>query len=238
MKGKTAKETKMSTPRRHAWFIAGTDTGIGKTFVTCALLHTARAQGYTALGMKPVAAGADPVGGEWINEDTARLRAASSLDPSPALITPYCLRSPIAPHIAAAEEGIAITPAPILAAFAELQSRADVVLVEGVGGFRVPLGERYDTADLVRDLGLPMILIVGMRLGCLNHALLTAEAIAARGQQLAGWVANRIDPCMPHFDANLATLADLLDAPLLGIVPHLENGNAAQAATALRLPFN
>ncbi len=226
----------MSTTRRRAWFIAGTDTGIGKTFVTCALLHAARAQGHTALGMKPVAAGADLIDGEWINEDTAHLRAAGSLDPGPALITPWCLRSPIAPHIAAAEEGVAITPAPILAAFTELQNRADVVLVEGVGGFRVPLGDHYDTADLARDLGLPIILVVGMRLGCLNHALLTAEAIAARGQQFAGWIANRIDPHMPHFDANLATLTDRLDAPLLGIVPHVENGSAAQALTTIRLP--
>ncbi len=228
----------MSTTRHRAWFVAGTDTGIGKTFVTCALLHAARTQGYTALGMKPVAAGAGLIDSEWINEDTAHLRAASSLDPGPALVTPYCLRSPIAPHIAAAEEGIVITPAPILTAFAELQNRADVVLVEGVGGFRVPLGDHYDTADLAHDLGLPIILVVGMRLGCLNHALLTAEAIAARGQRLAGWVANRIDPHMPHFDANLATLADRLDAPLLGIVPHLENSNAHRAAATLRLPLD
>ncbi len=219
-----------------AFFIAGTDTEIGKTFVTCALLHAARARGLKALGMKPIAAGAERQGDELINEDAARLRAAGSFDPGLALLNPYCLKSPIAPHIAAAEEGVTIEAAPILKAFAALKAQADVVLVEGVGGFRVPLGKDYDTADLARDLALPVILVVGMRLGCINHALLTAEAIAARGLTLAGWVANQVDPAMLRFDQNLAALTARIPAPLLGVSRFQADGDAARAAAGLQLP--
>ena len=219
-----------------AYFITGTDTEIGKTFSTCALLHAARAQGLRALGMKPVAAGAEWVNGEFLNEDAARLRAAGSFDPGLALLNPYCLASPIAPHIAAREEGVRIEPARIRTAFDSLRAQADLLLVEGVGGFRVPLGDDYDSADLARDLGLPVILVVGLRLGCINHALLSAEAIAARGLTLAGWIANRIDPAMLRVEENLATLKAGLPAPLLGTLPFREDRDAAQAATALRLP--
>ncbi|MBL0285293.1 MAG: dethiobiotin synthase [Zoogloea sp.] len=219
-----------------AFFITGTDTEIGKTFVTCTLLHAVRAKGLTALGMKPVAAGAEMVKGEFINEDAARLRAAGSFDPGLALLNPICLASPIAPHIAAAEDGVVIEPGKIREAFAALKKQADVVLVEGVGGFRVPLGEDYDTADLARDLGLPVILVVGMRLGCINHALLTAEAIAARGLGLAGWVANQIDPAMLRFDQNLEALTRRLSAPLLGVVPFQPGGDAAAVAHSLKFP--
>ena len=220
-----------------AYFITGTDTEIGKTFVTCTLLHAARARGLKAVGMKPVAAGAETIQGEFINEDAARLRAAGSFDPGLALLNPYCLTSPIAPHIAAAEEGVRIDAGRIRDAFAALTTRADVVFVEGVGGFRVPLDDDYDTADLAHDMGLPVILVVGMRLGCINHALLTAEAIAARGLNLAGWVANRIDPAMLRFEQNLDALRQRLSAPLLGVVPFQADGNPAAAAGALKLPF-
>lgn len=221
---------------RHAWFLTGTDTEIGKTFVACALIHAARAAGYSAVGMKPVAAGAETVNGERINEDAARLRAAGSFDPGLELLNPWCLASPVAPHIAAAEEGVVIEPERIVSAFEQLRSRAGVVIVEGVGGFRVPLGDRYDTADLAVDLGLPLILVVGMRLGCINHALLTVEAIASRGLQLAGWIANRVDPAMLRFDENVAALQARIAAPLLGTIPHVADGNPAAAAHALRLP--
>ncbi|HNH18070.1 dethiobiotin synthase [Zoogloea sp.] len=219
-----------------AYFITGTDTEIGKTFSTCALLHAARAQGLRALGMKPVAAGAEWVNGEFLNEDAARLRAAGSFDPGLALLNPYCLASPIAPHIAAREEGVRIEPARIRTAFDSLRAQADLLLVEGVGGFRVPLGDDYDSADLARDLGLPVILVVGLRLGCINHALLSAEAIAARGLTFAGWIANRVDPAMLRVDENLAALHKGLPAPLLGVLPFREDRDAALAATALRLP--
>jgi len=220
-----------------AFFITGTDTEIGKTFVTCTLLHAVRAKGLTALGMKPVAAGAEMVKGEFINEDAARLRASGSFDPGLALLNPFCLASPIAPHIAAVEDGVVIEPGRIREAFAALTEQADVVLVEGVGGFRVPLGEDYDTADLARDLGLPVILVVGMRLGCINHALLTAEAIAARGLTLAGWVANQIDPAMLRFEQNVEALTRRMPAPLLGLVAFQPDGNAASAASSLTLPL-
>lgn len=219
-----------------AYFITGTDTEIGKTFSTCALLHAARARGLRALGMKPVAAGAEWVNGEFLNEDAARLRAAGSFDPGLALLNPYCLASPIAPHIAAREEGVRIEPARIRTAFDTLRAQADLLLVEGVGGFRVPLGDDYDSADLARDLGLPVILVVGLRLGCINHALLSAEAIAARGLTFAGWIANRVDPAMLRVDENLAALQKGLPAPLLGVLPFREDRDAALAATALRLP--
>lgn len=220
-----------------AFFITGTDTEIGKTFVTCTLLHAARARGLTALGMKPIAAGAEMANGEFLNEDAARIRAACSFDPGLALLNPYCLASPIAPHIAAAEEGVTLDTGRILDAFAALKSKADLVLVEGVGGFRVPLSDDYDTADLARDLALPVIIVVGMRLGCINHALLTAEAVAARGLTIAGWVANQVDPAMLRFDQNLDALKARTPAPLLGVVRFQPDGNAAAAAADLRLPL-
>jgi dethiobiotin synthetase len=219
-----------------AWFLTGTDTGIGKTFVACALLHAARAQGLTALGMKPVAAGAEPHGGGWINEDAARLRAAGSFDPGLSTLNPYCFRDPIAPHIAADAEGVVIDPARIRAAFETLRSNANVVIVEGVGGFRVPLGPGYDTADLAADLALPVILVVGMRLGCISHALLTVEAIRARGLTLAGWIANRIDSKMLRVEENIAAIGTRIDAPLLGTISHRTDGDPAAAAAMLRLP--
>ncbi|MBA4743160.1 MAG: dethiobiotin synthase [Azoarcus sp.] len=221
----------MNTTAR-AWFITGTDTEIGKTHVACALLHAARRDGLTAVAMKPVAAGADEIDGRRVNEDTARLIAAGSEPLEPAEVTPYCLRSAIAPHIAARDEGVTFDFAHIAHGLDALRARADVVLVEGAGGLLVPLDETRDFGDLARYLDLPVILVVGMRLGCLNHALLTCEAVAARGLHLAGWVANRVEPYMARFDENLATLEARIRAPLLGVVPH---GDPADAAS-LRLP--
>ena len=219
----------MKNPR--GWFITGTDTEIGKTFVACALLHAFRQAGVTALAMKPIAAGFDESG---LNDDVERLLAASSFAAPRALVNPYGFRAAIAPHIAAEEEGRRIELPPIAASLSELQTMADVVLVEGVGGFCVPLGSTGDTADLASLLGLPLILVVGMRLGCINHALLTQQAIAARGLPLAGWVANRIDPAMSRFAENLAALQARLPAPLLGVIAH--GTTPEQAALALRLP--
>ncbi|HET7776592.1 MAG TPA: dethiobiotin synthase [Azospira sp.] len=213
------------------FFIAGTDTEIGKTFSACALLHAARQQGHTALAMKPVAAGVE---GDGENEDVRRLLAAASVTAPRALINPYLYAPPIAPHIAAAEAGRPIKAAVIRHAFQELKPLAEVLLVEGVGGWRVPLGEDFDAADLAADLGLPVILVVGMRLGCISHALLTAESIAARGLPLAGWVANRIDPAMGRFEENLASLQQRLPAPLLGVIPH--GVSPEEAGRLLTLP--
>lgn len=216
-----------------AYFLTGTDTEVGKTFITCALLHRAARDGLRAAGLKPVAAGTDAAGR---NEDVEAIRTASNLKLPDATINPYCFAAAVAPHIAAAESGVAIEFATIRTACASARQAADLLIVEGVGGFRVPLGSDGDSADLAVALGLPVILVVGLRLGCINHALLTAEAIAARGLVIAGWVANHIDPAMARFAENLATLSELLPAPLLGVVPHAPSGGAAGAAEFLRLP--
>lgn len=216
-----------------AYFLTGTDTEIGKTFVTCALLHRAAQQGLKAAGLKPVAAGTDAAGH---NEDVENIRAASNVVLPPEIVNPYCFRAAVAPHIAAAEEGVTIDFAPILAACASARPQVDLLIVEGVGGFRVPLGVDRDSADLAVELGLPVILVVGMRLGCISHALLTAEAIRSRRLKIAGWVANRIDPAMARFDENLACLQKLIDAPLLGVVPYCPGSNPVQAAAGLGLP--
>jgi dethiobiotin synthetase len=214
-----------------SWFITGTDTEVGKTFATCALLLLLRQRGYRAIGMKPVAAGVDADGR---NEDVERLIAASGVDAPRELVNPYLFQPPIAPHIAADEAGIAIDIGRIAAAFDRLRGMADAVLVEGVGGFRVPLGRHVDAADLAERLALPVILVVGMRLGCINHALLTCQSIAARGLTLAGWIANRIDPVMPRFDENLTALRERIEAPLLGVIPPASSPE--QAAEHLRVP--
>jgi dethiobiotin synthetase len=217
----------------HAYFLTGTDTEIGKTFITCALLHRAALDGLQAAGLKPVAAGTDEAG---LNDDVEAIRAASTVELPRRIINPYCFKPAIAPHIAAAEAGVRIEFSTIKASCDTARQQAELVIVEGVGGFCVPLGDAGNTADLAAALGLPVILVVGMRLGCINHALLSAEAIAARGLKLAGWVANRIDPAMSRFDENLATLQTLLTAPLLGIVPYGPEGGARGAAAFLKLP--
>lgn len=219
-----------------AWFVTGTDTEIGKTYATCALLHAARRSGLRALAMKPVAAGAQWIDGRLVNEDALRLLAAGGFDPGLDTLNPYCLASPIAPHIAAQEEGVRIETEPIRAALNRLRAQADCVFVEGAGGFCVPLGPDYDFAMLARELALPVILVVGMRLGCINHALLTAEAVAARGLRLAGWIANLIDAQMLRIEENLATLRQRLPAPLLGVLPFDPDDNPAAASAALTLP--
>ncbi|RTL52672.1 MAG: dethiobiotin synthase [Rhodocyclaceae bacterium] len=216
-----------------AFFITGTDTEIGKTFVTCTLLRRYAAAGVRAVGMKPVAAGLD---GHGHNEDVEQLIAAAPMPADRALINPYAFKRAIAPHLAAAEEGRDIRFAPIHAALGELRKQAEVVLVEGVGGFRVPLGPEGDSADLAQTLGLPVILVVGLRLGCINHALLTVEAIAARGLPLAGWVANSVDPLMQRPQENVATLCDLIVAPHLGTLPYQAPPQPDSAAGFVRLP--
>jgi dethiobiotin synthetase len=215
------------------YLITGTDTGVGKTLATCALLHTARRQGLRALGMKPVAAGTDSLGH---NEDVEAILGAGSVPAARELVNPYCFQAAIAPHIAAAEEARPIGLEPILAAFGQLAAQADRVLVEGVGGFLVPLGPGLDPGDLARRLGLPVILVVGLRLGCLNHALLTAEAIAHRGLHLAGWVANRIDPAMDRWEENREALRSRLGTPLLGTLPYAPDAAPDQLAGLLTLP--
>ncbi|MGK6305623.1 dethiobiotin synthase [Variovorax sp. DT-64] len=216
-------------------FVTGTDTGVGKTLVSSAMLSSLAASGLRAVGMKPVAAGLELIDGTWRNEDIEQLQAAGNVDAPLALRCPYVLRAPMSPHLAAQEEGLRIALQPLLSAYEQLAGQADAVIVEGVGGFRVPLADDFDSADLAVALGLPVVLVVGLRLGCLNHALLTAEAIRARGLVLAGWVGSVIDPQMLSLEANIETLRARLDAPLLGVVPHLATPEAAQAARHLDL---
>lgn len=222
-----------------ACFVTGTDTGVGKTLISAALLHHLSQAGLKTAGMKPLAAGAEMHNGVLHNDDVAQLEAASSLSLPRELTVPYLLREPAAPHIAASLEHRVIEPQHLLSAYAQITERAEAVIVEGVGGFRVPLTDDFDTADLAAQLGLDVILVVGLRLGCLNHALLTAEAIAARGLRLGGWVANQIDPAMPHQAANLDTLSSRLPAPLLGGVRWMTVPSAAEASASIdpsRLP--
>ena len=225
----------MSTPL--SLFVTGTDTEIGKTLVSAALLRGFARAGLRAAGMKPIAAGAFEVDGVWHNEDADQLDAASSVLLPPTLRTPYLLKAPAAPHIVAALESVTLDIGHIVDCHAQALKLADIVVVEGVGGFRVPLTDTHDTADLALALNLPVVLVVGMRLGCISHALLTAEAIAARGLHLAGWVANRVDPDMSFADENIAAIRDRLkrqyDVPLLGIVPRLDPVSADAAADCL-----
>jgi dethiobiotin synthetase len=214
------------------YFVAGTDTGVGKTLISCALLHGFAAQGRRVAGMKPVAAGCDDDGQ---NEDVRQLRAAGNVPVGYGQINPYCFVPPIAPHLAAQRAGVIVQFSRIAASYKELTAQSDVVIVEGAGGLLVPLNDEQDSADLVKELGLPIILVVGMRLGCLNHALLTVEVIASRGLVLAGWVANVVDADMASIEENVAVLQQRIGAPLLGIVPHLPHPEARTAAGHLDL---
>ena len=202
-------------------FITGTDTNCGKTEIALGLMAAWQAQGHRVLGMKPVATGCDPSPAGLRNGDALRLQAQGSTAAPYDLINPYAFAPPIAPHLAAGQAGIEIASGPIRDAHRALAAAAERVVVEGVGGWRVPLGTRLSVSDLPRLLDLPVVLVVGLKLGCLNHALLTAESIRAQGATLAGWVGNGSDPRMQSADENIATLAALLAAPCLGVVPWL-----------------
>ena len=215
------------------FFVTGTDTGVGKTLIACALLHAFAAAGKSAVGMKPVAAGceAGPGGPSWGDGDM--LRAASTVAAPLELVSPYAFAPPVAPHVAAAQAGVTIDLPRIREACERLRRLADIVIVEGVGGFKVPLNDAQDTADLAKLLELPVILVVGMRLGCINHALLTAQAIGSAKLPLAGWVANRVDPGMAAFEENVQALEARIAAPLLGVVGYREAPEPLQVAGSI-----
>ncbi len=203
-------------------FITGTDTGVGKTFVATALLRALGAAGRRAIGMKPVAAGIAP--GATMNADVLALRNADGLDAPAADVNPYGFGPAIAPHVAAARAGLVIDLEAIAAAYERLARRADVVVVEGAGGVLVPLGARIDMLDVAARLRIPVLLVVGVRLGCINHALLSALAIGARGVALAGWVANHVDPEMEAPGASVAAIAERLAAPLVADIEFVPRG--------------
>ncbi len=202
-------------------FVTGTDTGVGKTRVAVALIHALRAQGLRVAAMKPVAAG-QAAGA--LNEDVVALLQAANVPADVRDVNPYAFEPAIAPHIAAQQAGVRIELDVIAAAYARLAAAADAVVVEGAGGWRVPLNETEDMADLAQRLGLPVVLVVGLRLGCLNHALLTAESIAHRRTPWAGWIGNHLDPDMPCQAENLAALHLRLPGPCLGEQPFLPEG--------------
>lgn len=215
-------------------FVTGTDTGVGKTLVSCALLHALRARGVAVAPMKPIAAGATEVDGRWINDDTLALAHAAGLDASAAeTITPVLLREAIAPHIAAEREARPITLDPVIAAWRRHAASKAFAVVEGVGGFVVPLGRSLDTVDLARAFNLPLLMVVGLRLGCLNHALLTARAIRHEGLKLAGWIGSAVDPRMPARDENIEALRRRLGVPCLGVLPHAQDPDPAALASAI-----
>ena len=228
----------MNSPNsRQGCFVTGTDTEVGKTRISAALLHWCTQQGWRSAGIKPVAAGTSLIDGHWVNEDVRALRDASSLPLTDAEVGPCQFEAACAPHIAAALEGRTIEYAALAQSARELLTRADVVVVEGVGGFCVPLSPTADTSHIACALGLPVILVVGLRLGCLSHAILTAEAIRSRSLSLVGWIGNIIDPEMPHLAANIASLRHELDhrhqVPCLGIVPRLAEPSPAAVAAHL-----
>ncbi len=213
------------------WFVTGTDTGIGKTVASAALLHALRARGLRAIGMKPVASGCERIDGEWRNEDALALQQASDPMPAYADVNPYALPDATAPELAARAAGVDIAMAPIVAAYRRLAAQADAVVVEGVGGWAAPLSSDLDQLDVVRAFELPVVLVVGLKLGCINHARLSARAIAADGARLVGWIGNDVDPVLAQADDYFALLAPRIAAPCLGRLPYAADP-AAQALSA------
>lgn len=204
-----------------AYFVTGTDTEVGKTYVSTALLKAAAQSGRSAIGYKPIAAGCEWHDQQWQNEDALALKQASNLPLQLADVNPIALEPAIAPHIAAKLANTIISEAVIKQGYDNLLSRqADVLLMEGAGGWRLPIGNGRFLSDVVKALSLEVIIIVGMRLGCLNHALLTAEAVMTDGLKIKGWIANTLTPDMPYLAENLATLKQLMPAPQLATIPY------------------
>ena len=195
---------------KQAFFITGTDTGVGKTYIACKLIQQYIALGYQVIGMKPVAAGCDWVDGEWVNDDILKLAAASNVKAPRTLTNPYSFKEAIAPHIAADIADVEIKLEVLINAFNELSKLADIVIVEGAGGFLVPINHQETLADFVNAINIPVVLVVGVKLGCINHTLLTIDAIKARNCQLHGWIANPIDTEMQHYNENVLAIVNKL----------------------------
>lgn len=210
----------MSKP--NGFFVTGTDTEVGKTLVSGAIIVKLRAQGINAIGFKPVVAGTyQDATGKTLNEDVETLRVASSLGSHEPSLCPYVLDQPAAPHLVAARQGINLEMGVMMQAFSNIQNQADCVVVEGAGGFLIPLNDHEDLSAFAKEIHLPIILVVGMKLGCLNHALLTYEAIKARNLNMAGWVGNTLSKEMSFLQENLQTLQSRITAPFLGLIPAL-----------------
>jgi len=222
--------------RRRGYFITGTDTGVGKTAVTLGLMAYLQAQGKTVVAMKPVASGCEHAAAGLVNDDALQLQRQASVALPYALVNPYAFEPPVAPHIAAARAGMTIDIDRIRSACDEIAGMADRVLVEGVGGWQVPLNDDETLADLARALGLEIVLVVGVRLGCLNHALLTATSIEASGCIPAGWVANRLPPAADFTEENINALKSRISFRFLGEVPAMDRVEPGRIARCLSLP--
>lgn len=219
------------------YFITGTDTEIGKTTLSSVIIRALVAKGFRTAVMKPVAAGAVSVDGVLHNEDVDTLVSVANVSLPTELVCPYLLRTPISPNLSAVQDGREIDVSHIVDCYRKIHQQAEAVIVEGVGGFLVPFSQDASSADLAEQLKLPVIMVVGLKLGCISHALLTAEAVRARGLVLAGWIANCIDPGMAFSDGNIETLENWLDAPRLGIMPYLKSFEGAEQYLDLnRLP--
>ena len=217
-----SKSNKPGNSRKPGFFVTGTDTEVGKTLISGALITQLKQHHAVVAGFKPVVAGMNLIDGKMCNEDILALSSVMNHSPQEDYldICPYQLSTPAAPHLVAKKSNVRLDYKVMLNAFKKLHEKSDAIVVEGVGGFKVPFHDGKTSADFAKDIGLPIVLVVGMRLGCINHALLTVEAIQSRGLQLAGWVANTIGP-MTLLQENIATLEQLIPAPLLGIVPEL-----------------
>jgi len=220
----------------NSYFITGTDTGIGKTLVSAALIHALQNQGLRVAGMKPVASGCFETAEGRRNEDADQLMTAINISADYELVCPYRFLSPIAPHLAATEEGVRISCAHIMQGFRQLQSLADAIVVEGVGGWQVPLNERYDMPDLARQMDLRVVIVVGGRLGCINHALLTAQAILASDLAVAGWVFNQVDPDMLQVAEVKEALRARMPGPLIADIPWQDQIDPVKQARGFNLP--
>lgn len=219
------------------YFITGTDTDCGKTVITLGLMQHLQSEGFSVVGMKPVASGSEWTTAGLRNGDATQIQKQGSTQLEYGWINPYAFEPAIAPHLAAQQCGQEIDIQLIKEHYLKLAQTADKVLVEGVGGWLVPLSDSCLLPDLAVALALPVVMVVGMRLGCINHSLLTQDTIAASGCRLAGWVANTVEPEMAEFEANLQTLRHRLAAPLFGVVPYLDNADPHAVARHLRLPL-
>jgi len=205
---------------KRGYFITGTDTGVGKTLVSAGMMALLQSRGLRVGGMKPVAAGTQQTKSGLRNEDAELLLNMASVKTDYSLVNPYLFEPPIAPHIAAEQTGQTISIETIKDVFDQLSQQADCMIVEGAGGWQVPLNDQLSMANLAQQLGLPVILVVGLKLGCINHALLTAEKIMADGCELAGWVANQIDPAMQCVQENIQSIQKRIPSELLGFIPY------------------
>ena len=205
---------------KKGYFITGTDTGVGKTWATVALMRYFKRQGQSVVGMKPVAAGCEWIDGQLKNEDALLLQENASLLLEYSEINPYAFEMPVSPHLAAIDETVQLNE--LVQAFNKIKNKADVVIVEGAGGWLAPLSDDYDIADLASALQIPVIMVVGIRLGCINHARLTFQAIQASGVECAGWLAMCVDNDMDKQSENISTLKNKIPAPLLGVLPYVK----------------